>query len=301
MSDIDIDDVRKLDGRLLLVFRELLRRRSVTATAAELHLSQSAVSHALSRLRVIHDEPLFIRRPHGLEPTRRALELGPIVDQLIELSGLLHGGPSEWSPDTAERRFDIAAPEFVVAVLGAELLTRWQKSAPGVMLTTHQLDHQEVAQRLTRGDLDVAIGRFGNRQPAALRREALYSDTYCVVAARHHPEISGSIGMGEYRSLGHVIAGSTSEGNEHETIPAGLRVRAIVPGWMTALSIVSAGNAIATCPRLLAEHHADTLGLQVLDLPGRTVGIEVSTLRRRDEPPPPTRWLVDEIRALVSP
>ena len=300
MPDIDIDDVRKLDGRLLLVFSELLRRRSVTATAAELHLSQSAVSHALSRLRVIHDEPLFTRRPHGLEPTRRALELGPIVDQIIELSGELHGSVIEWNPETAERQFDIAVPEFVIAVLGSDLLARWRGSAPGIVLSTYQLDHREVAQRLIRGDIDVAIGRFGNRQPAPLRREMLYTDEYCVVAASNHPELSGTISTSAYSSLGHIIAGSASEGDEHESIPAGLRMKLVAPGWTTALSIVSTSDAVATCPRRLAEHHAETLKLQVLDLPGKTTKIEVSLLRRNDEPPPAIRWLIDEIRTITQ-
>lgn len=299
MSDIDIDHVRKLDGRLLLVFRELLRCRSVTAAAAELHLSQSAVSHALRRLRTIHDDPLFTRRPHGLEPTRRAVELGLVVDQLIELSGALYGGVGEWDPATAGRRFDIAAPEFVIAVLGADLLVRWQRGAPGVMLSTHQLGHHDVVERLLRGDLDLAIGRFGNRQPAALRRESLYSDSYCVVAAREHPSISDGIGPDQFRSLGHVIAGSASEGDEHESVPAGIRVRSVVPGWMTALSMVSASDAIATCPRRLAEHHADALRLQILDLPTRAIEIDVSLLYRADNVPPATSWLLDEIRTIT--
>lgn len=300
MADIDIDDVRKLDGRLLLVFRELLRRRSVTATAAQLHLSQSAVSHALSRLRAAHGDPLFTRQPHGLEPTRRALELGPLVDQLIELAGELHGGATGWMPDSSDRRFDLAAPEFVVAVLGADLLARWSTSAPGVSLATHQLAHREVVRRLTRGDLDLAIGRFGARQPAALHRETLYRDRYCVVAALDHPRVSGAISAREYASLSHVIAGSTSEGDENETIPAALNVRAVVPGWLTALHLVSTSDAIATCPRRLAERHAPTLGLRLLDIPGNVIHIDVSLLRRIDDPTPALGWLIQEVRTAAD-
>ena len=72
MSDIDNDDIRRLDGGLLLVFQTLSRTRQTTATAVRLGLSQSAVSQALGRLRDIYADPLFLRRPHGLEPTARA-------------------------------------------------------------------------------------------------------------------------------------------------------------------------------------------------------------------------------------
>jgi len=42
------------------------------------HLASAlAISHALTRLRDLFGDPLFIRRSHGLEPTQRAIELGP--------------------------------------------------------------------------------------------------------------------------------------------------------------------------------------------------------------------------------
>ena len=87
MSDINQLDIRRIDGGLLLVFRELCRRRRTTAVAAHLGLSQSAVSHALGRLRDLFGDPLFLRRPHGLEPTPRALELAPRIEALIDLMG----------------------------------------------------------------------------------------------------------------------------------------------------------------------------------------------------------------------
>src|SRR6185436_4683712 len=86
MSDIDSNKLRRLDGGLLLVFRELLRTRRASLTAERLGLSQPAISHALGRLRDLFDDPLFIRRPHGFEPTRRALDLGPQIERLIGLA-----------------------------------------------------------------------------------------------------------------------------------------------------------------------------------------------------------------------
>src|SRR5579871_2525803 len=87
MDEFDQLQIRKLDGGLLLIFRELLARRRARAVADQLALSPSAISHALVRLRDIFGDPLFIRRSHGLEPTQRALELGPRIEALIELIG----------------------------------------------------------------------------------------------------------------------------------------------------------------------------------------------------------------------
>src|SRR5258707_316439 len=105
MSDIDIKNIRRVDGGLLLVFGGLLRRRRATAVARELGLSHSALSHALTRLRDVFDDPLFIRRPHGLEPTRRALELGPRIDTLLDqIDETLRRGQT-FAPATSTRRF----------------------------------------------------------------------------------------------------------------------------------------------------------------------------------------------------
>src|SRR5947207_632997 len=86
MSDIDINDIRRLDGNLLLVFRELARTRRTTEAAARLGVTQSTISHALARLRALFRDPLFARRPHGLEPTPRALELGPRIEALLDMT-----------------------------------------------------------------------------------------------------------------------------------------------------------------------------------------------------------------------
>ena len=110
MSDIDVNNIRRLDGGLLLVFRGLLRRRQTTAVALELGLSQSAVSHALTRLRDLFEDPLFIRRPHGLEPTRRALELAPRVDALIDLARETLEREGIFDPARSTRRFTLGAP-----------------------------------------------------------------------------------------------------------------------------------------------------------------------------------------------
>src|SRR4051794_29957142 len=122
MSDIDINHIRKLDGNLLLVFRELMRKRRTTEAAQQLGLSQSAVSHALTRLRGLFADPLFVRRSHGLGPPRRALELPPRIDRLIDAAGAVLGDGDGFDPTRSDRRFRIAAAEFVTALIGAPLV-----------------------------------------------------------------------------------------------------------------------------------------------------------------------------------
>lgn len=299
MPDIEIENVRSLDGRLLLVFRDLLETENATATAQRLGLSQPAVSHALRRLRQLHDDPLFVRQAHGLRATRRARELAPQVDALVELADDLYGGNEAFDPQTSARQFRVAAPEFVSARIGSELLRRWSSSAPDVSLDLRQMDETAVLDALVSGDLHLAVGRFADPRRPTIEQESLYRDDYCVVVRLDHPVIAGRIDLDTYLSTGHVLATAVSESAPGETIPPEIRVVAVVPTWLTALNIVATCDAVATCPRRLAEFHAPVLGLEILPVPGNSPFVDVSMLGRSGSMTPEVAWLREELRAVI--
>src|SRR5215469_3725673 len=105
-----------LDLNLLRVFDVLLEERSVTRAGARLGLTQSAVSHALSRLRYHLDDELFQRDAQGMQPTRRALEIGPAVHTaLAQLQSALT--PADFDPKTSDHRFSVIGGAYACAVL----------------------------------------------------------------------------------------------------------------------------------------------------------------------------------------
>ncbi|MGH1505588.1 MAG: LysR family transcriptional regulator [Acidimicrobiales bacterium] len=299
MADMSIEAMRRLDGRLVSVFLALLDTHNATTAAERLGLSQSAISHALRRLRALHGDPLFVRRPHGLEPTTRAIELGEPMREVARCAQRLYGGDAEFEPLRSTRRFAIAAPEFVSATIGGPLLARWRDSAPGVSIAAHPSAHAEALDGVRRGELQLAIGRFAKGgAPDGLRQERLHRDGYCAVVRQGHPTIGDSLDAETYFDAGHVVTDQPGEGAPGEVIPRRLVVSAVVPSWLTALSIVATSDRIATCPRRLALQHADLLGLRVLDLPGPSRPIDVSVVTRTEIADPATRWLLDEIRAV---
>ena len=96
MSDINQIDLRLVDTTILLVFLGAMRHRQATAVAREMGLTQPAVSHALKRLRKLYDDPLFLRRAHGLEPTALAHELEPKVRRIVRLISQTLEGADEF-------------------------------------------------------------------------------------------------------------------------------------------------------------------------------------------------------------
>src|SRR5690349_4218764 len=130
MPDIDVAKISQLDGSLLLVLRELLVQRRTTLVAQRLGLSQSAVSHALGRLRWLFGDPLFVRRAYGLEPTRHALELAPRIEALVASMGEALGAAASFVPATTTRGFRLAAPDGVTTLIAPGLLRAFDKHAP---------------------------------------------------------------------------------------------------------------------------------------------------------------------------
>ncbi len=299
MADIVDINIRRLDGGLLLVFRGLLRFGRTTAVADELGLSQSAVSHALARLREVFDDPLFTRRPHGLEPTRRALELGPRIDALLDQMGETLRRGSRFDPAKSERRFAMAAPEFVAALIGADLVNAFRSAAPRAQLGIGFLSPQLSLEALRRGEIDLALGRF-SALPNEFLSETVYRDKYCVAARKDHPKVKGRITIAQYRAIGHVFAYSESEtgGDAHSTPE--IAYTATMPGWLTVLSIVASSDAIATAPRKLVERQAKRLGLQVINPPFVPYAIEVAAVRRAGSADAGTDWLLGQVRKAIA-
>lgn len=299
MSEFDLNQIRRLDGGLLLVFRELLRCGRASETARRLGLTPSAVSHALTRLRDLFDDPLFVRRPHGLEPTRRALELGPRIEALIDMAGQAltpHGG---FDPARSGRRFNLAAPEFVTALIGGPVIDAMRRQAPGISFVIGYSAQSPALDALRRGEIDLALGRFANLPPG-VTAEPLFTDRYCVVARRDHPTLKGEIDLKTYGAVGHVFAHSPSEVGAHtaETTVIETLVAA-VPGWLTALNLVAVTDAIATCPESLARRYAERWGLQILKASFDLWSFDIQAVRREGADPG-VDWFLGLVRAAMA-
>jgi len=302
MSDIDIAKNRRLDGALLLVLRELLRCRSATEAARRLNLSQSAISHSLKRLRDLFQDPLFVRRSHGLEPTRRAQALAPRIDALLELASETLDVEDSYDPTTTPRTFNLAAPEFVTALIAAPLLRLLGPYAPRVPFACRHLSPEATADGLRRGEIDVALGRFETLDVDGLSRQPAFEDRYCIVARRDHPRLRGAISEAEYLKMDHVWASSGSEVHPDDLYSdySLFRTAAEVPHWLTALALVSVTDVLATCPRRLAQSQAEVLRLQVLDTPWESPPFTVFALRRAEGRDPGVDWFMARVLEAIG-
>src|SRR6266853_1268777 len=147
-----------LDLNLLRVFDALIEERSVTRAGERLGLTQSAISHALNRLRFMLNDDLFVRVADGMRPTPRASEIAPrLREGLLQLQLAL--APAEFVPEHTNRRFTIACGEYVGAVLVPGFVARLRAEAPKAELRIRP-NNLGVADALLAGRVDLAIGSF---------------------------------------------------------------------------------------------------------------------------------------------
>jgi DNA-binding transcriptional LysR family regulator len=302
MKDIDRMKVSRLDGSLLLVLRELLQQRRATLAAQRLGLSQSAVSHALSRLRELFDDPLFVRRPHGLEPTRHALALAPRIDALLAGMEEALGQSIRFVAAETTRRFRIGAPDHLTALLAPGLLERFTAHAPNARFAFDQVLGVDAVRALKRDELDVAVGRFAQRENLVF--EPLFEDRYCLIARRNHPRLRRKLDPASYSRLDQVLVsvGADFRAPSFAQVspkwrPA--RVVAGVPRFLLALTVVAQTQAVAIVPARLARRHARHFNLKVHALPFELPPIPV-VVARKERADPAITYLIEQLRFVAA-
>ncbi|OLQ75449.1 transcriptional regulator [Photobacterium proteolyticum] len=143
------------DYNLLRVLEVLLEEQSVTAAASRLHLSQSAVSKQLAKLRETFDDPLFERTAHGLRATPRAMQLAPQLRQVLQQLDQFTR-PSTFDPSLSQRQFRIDLVETAYSLTYPFFMPELLVQAPNITLNSQTWNQESIA-KLLRCDIDMAI------------------------------------------------------------------------------------------------------------------------------------------------
>ncbi|MCL6268639.1 LysR family transcriptional regulator [Sansalvadorimonas sp. 2012CJ34-2] len=178
------DALRRYDLNLLITLNVLLEECNVSRAAERLHLSQSAISRSLGRLRDIFEDELFVRRPHGLQPTSRALEIqSELAEALNMVSRVVE--PSSFDPLSCKHKFAISVMEHISVQLIPRLLMRLAKDAPNVRLRVCPWSKNSVSD-MSSGKLDMCINIIPIDRPDIHRRVIAHAQA-CVFMSRNHP------------------------------------------------------------------------------------------------------------------
>lgn len=300
---IDHVNISKIDLNLLVAFDALASEGSVTRAAVKIGLGQSAMSHALGRMRASFGDELFVRTPTGMKPTPRGAALiEPVRAALARIEAIV-APPSAFDPATAEREFAIGLPDSTEVLLVPRLLAHLRRVAPGVRLLIRNVDRFRILQDLDDGRVDLGIGLF-EEGATQHKRRLLHKDNYLCV---FNPELVGvepPISLEDYVRLPHVLTSLVE--SAHGVVDVALaklglkrQIALTSPRFTAVPFVVREAPVIATMHSRVARFFAGSMGLAVSPAPVELPDFAISMIWHSSfDDDPANKWLRETIREL---
>ncbi|HZE55119.1 MAG TPA: LysR substrate-binding domain-containing protein [Bradyrhizobium sp.] len=279
-----------IDLNLLVVFDALMRDRSVTRAGQRLGLSQPAMSHALTRLRHMLKDELFVRSPNGMMPTPRAEQLATPIR--IALDGLQQSlEPTQFEPAKAAATFRIAVDNYAAIVLVAPIAEHVARNAPGVTLDFRPSGTLNVPDLLDRSELHLAIGPPRvQAERFSLRR--LLQDQFVVVHRKGHPAARArEFSTETLATLPQLEISSAQFGADFAEAAPGKSKPVLKPAmrapFLSAAQILATSDLVSVFPLNIARHMTKSHGLVLhrLSRPPKPLEAAMIWLRRLDNQP----------------
>lgn len=270
LASITVVNIAQFDLNLLRVLQAVLLEKSATGAAKRLHVTQSAVSNALGRLREAFGDPLVVRNARGLSPTPRARALEPILAQIMGSLRELSGSGAEFEAATTQREFTIACADYCTAVLGPSLVELLGARAPRAQLRFVPLEQLVTTEGLA-SDIDLHLG-MPSKVPAGCNSSALFDDRFvCLVQARSRPT-ARRMSLSTYLAARHVrvrVLGVTRDAIDAALAKRGYarNVALTVPHFSVVPLMVERAGYVATLSERLARAQARRHAVTVCEPP----------------------------------
>ncbi|GAM03673.1 LysR family transcriptional regulator [Novosphingobium sp. MBES04] len=286
----------RYDLNLLPIFVALMEERNVTRAAQRVGMTQPALSNALSRLRVMLQDQLFIRERYGIQPTPIALELAPtIAESLAKLDDAVLGQQA-FDPAKAERVFTIAPNGYVEFVLVPAVVARLQKIAPGIKLRLTPYGNDLAETGVVSGTTALVLGRIVDPPDNLVVQHLMEESLACAVRA-DHPTVADTMTRAQFEALKHVNImppGRMRAGLFQALAQQDLKreVAISVTNFFAVAEMVAATDYCATLPSLICQRLRQDPRLKVLPTPVDlgTFPVEMAWhVRYRQDPA--HRWL----------
>jgi len=261
----------QFDLNLLIALDALLTERNVTRAGMRIHLSQSATSAALARLRSFFQDQLLIRVGGEMVPTPIAQGLVKPVRNLLLQAQATIATQARFDHQTSRRRFSVAVSDYAITVFMADALRNVQQLAPHVTFELVPTSERAV-EALEAGTLDflVAPDIFATRKHPKL---PLFEDTHTVIAWTRNRHVGEKLSLETYLNLGHVAihVGEGIAPNFDELFLRRLkykrRAEVVTHSFDVVPHLVAGTNRIATVATRLAKKYAKFLPLRLVPLP----------------------------------
>jgi LysR family transcriptional regulator, mexEF-oprN operon transcriptional activator len=287
------NDLRRTDINLLVVFETMMHERSVTRVSEKLCLGQPTISSALGRLRLMFDDPLFIRTGRSMEPTARAEEIFQELSSALDIMAAALSRTSGFSPATSQSTFHIGLSDDVEYALLPLLLRRIRIEAPDITLVIHRVDSWQMPHLLASGEISLGVS-YTRDLPANAKRKFLRFIRPMVLRADSNP---GGMSLDEFcrrphatvSSMGHVIDETDRALGQINRVR---KVVLAVPQFSSLPALLVQSDIIALVPDYVANAMARSGELRAESAPVDLPSFELSMAwRGATQNDPAEQWL----------
>lgn len=287
--------LRKIDLNLLLAFSVLMQERNVSRAAERLLLGQPGLSAALKRLREALDDELFVRVGRGLQPTPRALDIAPAIEEALGNIERAIRVPEAFDPQSFEGAFRIGMCDNLETAFFGPLAARIRREAPKARLVSMATHTREAERQLDEGEFDISVSV--HPEPASWHiRQPLFNQSSISIYDPRQLKLQAPLSLEDFAREAHIAV--SFEGDMSGDVDGALKklgrsrsVVATVPRYSALPTALSAMPAIATIPELIARCMASLHGLAISAPPVALEAAPVSLLYRRvDRADGRARW-----------
>ena len=282
MSVIHHFNLAGIDLNLLVVFDALMTEQHLTRAAQKIGLSQPATSNALSRLRSLFNDDLFIKTSKGMTPTPRAIELAASIHQsLLQVQTAIYSEP-EFIPQKSDRVFRLGMDDYSELVFLPKLLAQMQILAPKVKIQVRSTNWMRSPKLLDADEIDLAVGHCPQFQPWHTK-QLLYEEYFVCVASAKRFKNRKAIAIDEYVAATHLLVspkedmvGLVDEALAQQNLSRNVAMS--VPNFLIVPFILVNTNFIATLPAHLVTTFVEVWQLYACPLPFQMNGFSVDLL-----------------------
>jgi DNA-binding transcriptional LysR family regulator len=277
----DVTKVQQLDLNLLKVFESIYQEQNMSRAAEVLHITPSAVSHALKRLREYLGDPLFQRSNNRMLPTPACQRMAPqIIDNLSRLRQILqHWG--EFQPHSSQHHFRLGIHYALEPSILPRLAKKLAECAPNVTFASVKVDRENLTRELGAGHIDMAFDVALPLKPPVLHTK-LIDGEFCVLMRKGHP-LEHNLTQKTYFAAKHIGVSHRPSGAAAEDIlfqQQGLsrRISVRCQNYYAAKAMLIESDFLLTVPYILGtelmggEEQADCLSQ--VPMPVRLINIE---------------------------
>jgi DNA-binding transcriptional LysR family regulator len=261
----------RLDLNLLVSLDALLRQRSVTRAAAEMGLSQPALSASLARLRRHFDDELLTRVGNSYRLTPLAVQLQDLVR--VALSGVerVFGAQPGFDPARSRREFSVLASDYVVVVLGDVLARLFAEEAPHARLR-FAATSPELVDRAEQVLLGTDLLLLPHGIVTDLPHRELYRDEWVCVVSADNTAVDTGLTVRHLETLPwvtvyHGPTAATAAARQMRMLGIEPHVQVVTESFLTVPGLVAGSDRIALLQRGLVDLLPLDTGIRALPVP----------------------------------